>query len=75
MMLLLDTNIVFTFFKGESGISEKVLARIEDIALSSLVVAELDYGAKRPDNHQKRLPNVLADNALLLQSRDLDNVF
>lgn len=46
MTLLLDTNIVIAYFKGEPAISEKVLFQIEEVALSSLVVAELDYGAK-----------------------------
>lgn len=46
MTLLLDTNIVIAYFKGEPAISEKVLSQIEEVALSSLVVAELDYGAK-----------------------------
>lgn len=45
-MLLIDTNIVIAFFKGEPAISERVLSNIDQIALSSLVVAELDYGAK-----------------------------
>lgn len=46
MTLLLDTNILIAYFKGEPAISEKVLSQIEVVALSSLVVAELDYGAK-----------------------------
>jgi len=44
-MFLLDTNIIIAFFKGEQIISEKVLSQIDQIALSSLIVAELDYGA------------------------------
>ena len=55
MTLLLDTNIVIAYFKGEQGISEKVLSRIEDIALSSLVVSELDYGAKASQKAQENL--------------------
>lgn len=45
-MLLIDTNIVIAFFKGEAAVSEKILSQIDQIAVSSLVVAELDYGAK-----------------------------
>lgn len=55
MTLLLDTNIVIAYFKGEHGISEKVLSRIEEIALSSLVVSELDYGAKASQKAQENL--------------------
>ncbi len=55
MILLLDTNIVIAYFKGEHGISEKVLSRIEEIALSSLVVSELDYGAKASQKSQENL--------------------
>ena len=55
MTLLLDTNIVIAYFKGEQGISEKVLSRIEEITLSSLVVSELDYGAKSSQKAQENL--------------------
>jgi tRNA(fMet)-specific endonuclease VapC len=54
-MLLLDTNIVVAFFKGEQDISEKVLSQIDQIALSSLVIAELDYGAKASQKSAKNL--------------------
>ncbi|MBA3071946.1 MAG: type II toxin-antitoxin system VapC family toxin [Nitrospirae bacterium] len=54
-MLLLDTNIVIAFFKGDQVISEKVLSQIDQIALSSLVIAELDYGAKASQKSAKNL--------------------
>lgn len=54
-MLLLDTNIIIAFFKGEHDISEKVLSQIDQIALSSLVIAELDYGAKASQKSAKNL--------------------
>ncbi|MEW5768105.1 MAG: type II toxin-antitoxin system VapC family toxin [bacterium] len=54
-MFLLDTNIVIAFLKGEPIISEKVLSQIDHVALSSLVVAELDYGAKASQNSIKNL--------------------
>jgi len=55
LMLLLDTNIIIAFFKGEQIISEKVLSQIDQIALSSLVVAELDYGAKASQRSEENL--------------------
>ena len=45
-MMLLDTNIVIDFFNGNSGTAEKIKQHIDKIALCTLVVAELDYGAK-----------------------------
>jgi len=54
-MLLPDTNIVIAFFKGEHIISEKVLSQIDQIALSSLVIAELDYGAKASQRSTENL--------------------
>lgn len=62
-MLLLDTNIVIAFLKGEQVISEKVLSQIDQIALSSLVIAELDYGAKasqRSAENLEKLYNFIA---------------
>jgi len=54
-MYLLDTNIVIAFLKGENAISQRILANIDDIALSSLVIAELDYGAKVSQKAEKNL--------------------
>ena len=45
-MILLDTNVVIAFFNGNQAILKMIQAEIENIALSTLVVAELDYGAK-----------------------------
>ena len=45
-MILLDTNVVIAFFNGNQDILKMIQADIGGIALSSLVVAELDYGAK-----------------------------
>lgn len=54
-MNLIDTNVIIAFFKGESAISKKVLSTIDQIALSSLVVAELDYGAKASQKASENL--------------------
>ena len=45
-MILLDTNVVIAFFNGNQAVLKMIQADIGGIALSSLVVAELDYGAK-----------------------------
>jgi tRNA(fMet)-specific endonuclease VapC len=45
-MILLDTNIVIDFFNGNPAVAEEIKQNIDKIALSTLVVAELDYGAK-----------------------------
>lgn len=45
-MILLDTNVVVAFLNGNKLISKRVRNEIDRIALSTLVVAELDYGAK-----------------------------
>ena len=45
-MILLDTNVVVAFLNGDNLILKNIKDEINRIALSSLVVAELDYGAK-----------------------------
>ncbi len=45
-MILLDTNVVIAFFNGNQAVLKMIKAEIGRIALSTLVVAELDYGAK-----------------------------
>jgi tRNA(fMet)-specific endonuclease VapC len=45
-MILLDTNVVIAFFNGKQEVLIRIQAEIGRIALSTLVVAELDYGAK-----------------------------
>ncbi len=54
-MILLDTNIVIAFLNGNNEVSEKIQRKIDRIALSTLVVAELDYGAKASQNAKKNL--------------------
>ncbi len=45
-MILLDTNVVIAFFNGSKPVLDRIQAEVDRIALSTLVVAELDYGAK-----------------------------
>ena len=53
-MILLDTNVVIAFFNGNQIILERIRSGINQIALSTLVVAELDYGAKV--RHERTVP-------------------
>jgi tRNA(fMet)-specific endonuclease VapC len=45
-MILLDTNVVVAFLNGNDLISQRIRDEIDKITLSTLVIAELDYGAK-----------------------------
>ena len=45
-MILLDTNVVVAFLNGNELISGKIRDEIDKIALSTLVMAELDYGQR-----------------------------
>jgi len=45
-MILLDTNVVIAFFNGNKEVLKKIQAEVDKISLSTLVIAELDYGAK-----------------------------
>jgi predicted nucleic acid-binding protein len=44
-MILLDTNVVVAFLNGDRLVLKRMRAEIDKIALSTLVVAELDYGS------------------------------
>lgn len=54
-MFLLDTNIIIAYFKGSYAIKEKILSNINEIAVSTLVIAELNYGAKSSQHPEKNL--------------------
>ena len=45
-MILLDTNIIAAFLNGNELVPKRILEAVDQIALSALVVAELNYGAK-----------------------------
>lgn len=57
-MILLDTNVVIAYLNGSKTVSERIRAEIDRIALSTLVAAELDYGAKASKNAMKNLENL-----------------
>ncbi len=54
-MILLDTNVVIAFFDGNKTVLQRIYADVDRIALSSLVVAELDYGAKASQKAKKNI--------------------
>ncbi|MGR3173293.1 MAG: type II toxin-antitoxin system VapC family toxin [Candidatus Scalindua sp.] len=57
-MILLDTNVVIAYLNGNKAVSERIRAEIDKIAISTLVAAELDYGAKASRNAKKNLGNL-----------------
>ncbi len=54
-MFILDTNIIIAYFKGSHIVKEKIVSNIKEIAVSTLVIAELNYGAKSSQNAEKNL--------------------
>ena len=57
-MILLDTNVVVAFLNGDKSVLKRIRADIDEIALSTLVVAELDYGAKVSLKSEENLENL-----------------
>jgi len=47
--------VVITFFNGNKTVLQRIYADVDRIALSSLVVAELDYGAKASQKAKENL--------------------
>jgi tRNA(fMet)-specific endonuclease VapC len=54
-MMLLDTNVVVAFLNGDKSVLKRMRAEIDKIALSTLVVGELDYGAKVSQRSEENL--------------------
>ena len=54
-MILLDTNVVVAFLNGDKSVLKRIRGEIDKIALSSLVVAGLDYGAKVSQKSEENL--------------------
>jgi predicted nucleic acid-binding protein len=52
-MILLDTNVVVAFLNGNNLILKNIKEEINRIALSSLVVAELDYAQRHRIGRKK----------------------
>jgi tRNA(fMet)-specific endonuclease VapC len=47
--------VVIAFFNGNKAVLKRIKAEIDRIALSTLVVAELDYGAKASQKAEENL--------------------
>ena len=61
-MILLDTNVVVAFLNGDKSILKRIRVEIDEIGVSTLVVAELDYGAKvsqRSEDNLEKLYRLL----------------
>ncbi len=56
----LDTNIVVTYLRGDRAVAEKIKAAIPNIAISSLVLAELLFGARASARAEVNLEAVRA---------------
>jgi len=54
-MILLDTNVIVAFLNGDKSVLKRMRAEIDKVALSTLVVAELDYGAKVSQKSEENL--------------------
>ena len=57
-MILLDTNVVIAFFNGNKEVLKRIQAEVDKISLSTLVVAELDYGAKASQRAKENIENL-----------------
>ena len=57
-MILLDTNIVVAYLNGHADIAQRMAADLSDIALPSLVAAELYYGACASIRAEENLTNL-----------------
>jgi tRNA(fMet)-specific endonuclease VapC len=54
----LDTNIVIAYLNGNQAIAEKLKAHLPHIALSSLVLGELLYGARASQRKDENLEKI-----------------
>lgn len=59
-MLLLDTNTLSYYFRGEGRVAQRLLAiPPQEVAISSVTLFELEYGLRRRPGH-KRLAQLRA---------------
>ncbi len=57
-MLHLDTNVVVAYLRGNEDIAARLEAHLPDVAISSLVLAELLYGAQSSQRAAENLAHV-----------------
>ena len=57
-MWQLDTNIVIAYLNGNSAIADKLKEHLPDVAISSLVLAELLYGARASARTKENIERV-----------------
>jgi tRNA(fMet)-specific endonuclease VapC len=54
-VILLDTNIVVAYLNGHAEVAQRMAAHLPEIALPSLVTAELYYGARASARAEENL--------------------
>ncbi len=59
-MRQLDTNIVIAYLNGNPVVANKLNSHLPDVAISSLVLAELLYGARASTRVQENMSRVHA---------------
>jgi predicted nucleic acid-binding protein len=57
-MIMLDTNVVVAFLNGDKSVLKRIKGEVDKIVLSTLVIAELDYGAKASQRAKENLGNL-----------------
>lgn len=55
LMWHLDTNIVIAYLNGNKTIAERIRSKLPDIAISSVVLAELLFGARASARREENL--------------------
>ena len=54
-MILLDTNIVVAYLNGQAGIAQRIAENLLEVAIPSLVAAELYYGARASNRAEENV--------------------
>lgn len=54
-MILLDTNIVVAYFNGNEDVVARIVANFNKVAIPTVVIGELDYGAKSSQQSTRNL--------------------
>ncbi|MEX2185225.1 MAG: type II toxin-antitoxin system VapC family toxin [Pirellulales bacterium] len=74
----LDSNIIIAILRGNREIEKLVRSRIDEIAVSAFVIAELRYGARksaRPEHHLREIESVTRFASMLPFDADCADVY
>lgn len=64
----LDTSIIVAYLRGERALSDRIKDHLPEISVSTIVLAELEFGArasKRPAENLAKLAEFMAITAVL----------